>query len=380
MGPLPPDDLFRLRADCRPRIASFENPSAKPGQGGSANKGAKGRAFQMVASGERVTLLDFAGSGVIRHLWMTLQHRSPEVLRAIRLDMFWDGAEKPAVSAPLGDFFGTGLGVRIPFQSVFFKDPEGRSFNCTIPMPFRTSARIVLTNESDLPIQLFYSIGFTEEPVADDAGYFHAFWNRTQRAELGVDHTILPQVKGTGRFLGTNIGVIVDPGVLGTWFGEGEVKMYLDGDSELPTWVGTGLEDYVGSAYGLGEFSHPEFGCTLGDEKNGRRGLYRYHVSDPIYFSEECRVTVQVMGGIQRDVLREKIASGAEVLPVTVDDQGVLTWLIDRPEPLSLNDPEFPDGWVNFYRHDDYSSTAYFYLNRPSSELPALPNVSSRVS
>jgi hypothetical protein len=319
-----------------------------------------------------VTLMDCQGTGIIRHIWMTLSDRDAISLRCIKLEMFWEGEAKPAVSVPLGDFFGSGLSHRCPFESAFFRDPEGRSFNCTIPMPFRKHAKIVLTNESKQDITLFYSIAYSKVPaLPEDSGYFHAFWNRVPRCELAQDYVILPRVHGKGRFLGANIGIITDPLLKDSWFGEGEVKMYLDGDQDLPTWIGTGSEDYICTAYGQGAFSQMESGCTLADAKHGRWAYYRFHLSDPIYFSSEATVKIQVMGGEMRDRVREFLQSGAQIKVVTVEANGELHKLLEHP--MDLQDPSFPNGWTNFYRRDDYSSTAYFYLDHPSSDLPALP-------
>jgi len=187
-----------------------------------------------------------------------MSDRSAYMLRSLKLEMFWDGAEKPAVSVPFGDFFGVGLGKKTSFENVFFSDPEGRSFNCRIPMPFRTGAKMMITNESDKPLEMiFYDINYSQNIEPDENTlYFHAFWQRNQKTELGKDFEILPQVQGRGRFLGTNIGVIEDSLYEGSWWGEGEVKMYLDGDTEYPTIAGTGTEDYIGTAYGQGKFNH----------------------------------------------------------------------------------------------------------------------------
>ena len=197
-------DIFRKPPGVVTRWASFENPTAGRGRGGSANRGAKGSAFARMPAGGRHVLLDVTGSGTVRRLWLTIRDRVPELLHGLRLDMWWDGSAEPAVSVPLGDFFGIGLGRRTPFSCALFSDPEGRSFNCTIPMPFRTAARIELRNESQRDLgHLFYDVDLTcGDQHGPEALYFHASWRRERPNALGRDFTILPLVAGPGRFLG----------------------------------------------------------------------------------------------------------------------------------------------------------------------------------
>src|SRR5215207_8973973 len=141
--------LFEMPEGVETRWASGENPKGEKGRAAQASGGRKGSPTVAVKAGESFTLAEAAGaSGTVRRIWMTFWDRSPRMLRSLRVDMYWDGAGRPAVSAPLGDFFGVGLGRMVPFQSALFSNPEGRSFNCVIPMPFRTGMKIVLTNES----------------------------------------------------------------------------------------------------------------------------------------------------------------------------------------------------------------------------------------
>jgi hypothetical protein len=365
--------LYQLSEDSKPRIISFENSTGAPGNGGKTNLGAKGSPNRLIDAGASVTLMDYSGVGIIQHIWLTVDHREPEVLRAMRIEMFWDGSDKPAVSAPVGDFFGTALSQRLPFECALFSDPEGRSCNCSIPMPFRKHARVVLTNGSKVRLNLYYAISFSaEKSLPKDAAYFHAFWHRSRTNPLGQDYEILPHVAGNGRFLGCNIGIITDPVYKDSWFGEGEVKMYLDGDSRFPTWNGTGTEDYIRSAWGQGVFLHSDSGCTLADDEHGRWAMYRFHLDDPIFFTKECRVTIQEMGSASTEDVRGMIAKHGAVIPVTVNTSKGLIPLLSGQNPPKLNDPLFPDGDVNFYRSDDYCSTAYFYLDQPSSGLAAM--------
>lgn len=359
-------ELFQVPKGVKTAWASPENPTGKPGAGGTANKGAKGHAFDFLPSGKRITLLDDTGPGIVRRIWLTVEHRTPEALQDMRIEMTWDGAKEPAVSVPLGDFFGVGLGLRTPFQNAFFADPEGRSFVCTIPMPYRRSARIEVVNNWSGTQKIFFDVNVTRHAtLPDDAAYFHAVWNRNQRVELEREFEVLPSVKGRGRYLGANFGVRTDPIYGDSWFGEGEVKIYLDGDKDLPSLVGTGTEDYIGTGWGQGTFIQPFQGSLVADSKARNFSFYRFHVPDPVYFEKSCRVTIQNLGGTFRDGVRKLLAAGAELKPVSVDTGPQFIRLFELAEPLDINSDKFPDGWVNFWRRDDFSATAYFYLDKP---------------
>lgn len=374
-------ELFHFPADGVESVwVSFENPRGEKGGGGRENRGAKGHPAEDIAPGETKVLLDFQGTGIIERIWLTVNERDPVSLRSLRLEMTWDGAAQPAVAAPLGDFFGIGLGRRVAFENALFSDPEGRSFNCAIPMPFRHAARITLTNETKKPVTLFYDINLTRVPdLSAEALYFHAHWSHNGGTRLGQDFEILPAVRGRGRFLGCNLGIITDPSYGTSWFGEGEVKMYLDGDSALPTLIGTGTEDYIGTAWGQGAFVHRFQGCPIADEKNRQWAFYRYHIPDPVYFRSDCRVTIQQMGGENTAKVREYAAAGAQLIPVTVAGPAGFIRLLDMPKPPALDAPDFPHGWTNFYRLDLYTATAYFYLDAPASGLPPLAPLETRL-
>lgn len=277
--------------------------------------------------------------------------------------MYWDGATRPAVSAPIGDFFGVGLGQMVTFQSALFSNPEGRSLNCLVPMPFRTGMKIVMTNESVTDLrELFYEVDYTlgdKHPA--NMLYFHCHWRRENTTRLQHDYELLPRVRGKGRYLGVNIGVIVNSKTyFSSWWGEGEVKAYIDGDQDLPTLSGTGAEDYVGSAWGLGQFAHLYQGSPVADEKNLRWCFYRYHIPDPVYFQKEVRVTIQQIGSLY-SVGRAKFRENNRRLYRTGPG------LVEMVE----------DGL--FERDDDYSSCAYFYLDKPDNDLPPLASVNKRI-
>ena len=373
--------LYELPAGTETQWVSLENASAGKGKGGMENKGAKGHASEWVKAGERKVMMDYNGAGVINRIWMTIIERSPASLRSIYIEMYWDGAAKPAVSVPLGDFFGIGLGRRTAFQSALFSDPEGKSFNCFIPMPFKKHAKIVFVNESKHDQLLFFDVNFTKvKKHPQEIAYFHACWTSSADGRLGDDFEILPQVKGKGRFLGTNLSIIPDKVYGDTWFGEGEIKMYLDGDKQYPTLVGTGTEDYVGSAWNLGPFAHLYQGAPIVDKQKGQYAFYRYHIPDPVYFQTDCRVTIQQMGGGGRDKIRAIAKAGGKVKPVSVMTQKGLIKLLEEPAYPDLMDDRFPaDEWVNFYRVDNYSATAYFYLDKPENNLPPLAPLEQRL-
>ncbi|HEX7177049.1 MAG TPA: glycoside hydrolase family 172 protein [Pyrinomonadaceae bacterium] len=359
--------LYELPENVETRWASPENPRGEKGRGAQAAGGRKGSPTIAIRAGASAVLAEAQNtSGMVRRIWMTIPERSPQMLRGLRLDMFWDGAARAAVSAPLGDFFGVGLGQMAQFESALFSNPEGRSFNCVVPMPFKTGMKIVMTNESgrDLP-ELFYDVDYTlgdRHPVG--TLYFHAHWRRENPTTLQRDYEILPSVAGRGRYLGANIGVIVDRDTyFNTWWGEGEVKIYLDGDAQFPTLAGTGAEDYIGTAWGQGRFAHLYQGSPVADEQNMRWCFYRYHVVDPVYFRRDVRVTMQQIGYLA-DHSRGGLARTARRLY--------------RAGPGLVEKDIKEDG--KFERTDDWSSCAYFYLDRPENNLPQLDAAEKRMA
>lgn len=372
-------ELYQMPKGKETKWVSFENTTGNKSEGGQANKGAKGAAFQFLKAGESVNLIDLKGSGTVKRIWMTFSDRSPEMLRALKIEMFWEGNNKPAVSAPIGDFFGVGLGQRLPFESAIFSDPEGRSFNCIIPMPFKNAARITITNESNKDlIQLFYDVDLLMESHGDDMLYFHTYWSRENKTTMGKDFEILPQINGKGSFLGTNMGVKTDPALGDTWYGEGEIKMYVDGDGRFPTIIGTGTEDYIGTAYGQGAYSHMHQGSPIADVKKGLFAFYRYHIPDPVYFYDDIHITMQQIGGAGKEKVQEFLDKGLKVRPITIHNNLQFINLLEDEPVKALNDPSLPNGWTNFYREDEVSATAYFYLDKPVTNLPALPSVAKR--
>lgn len=376
-------ELFEKPRGVQSRWISFENPTAARGRAGLENRGSKGHAFDTLAPGETKTLLDVTGSATICRIWMTIGDRSPEMLRSLRLDITWEEADRPAVSAPIGDFFGVGLGRRTAFECALFSDPEGRSFNCSIPMPFREAARITVTNESERRLtHLFYDVDLLlGVDHSSEALYFHAHWRREAPNELGKEYVIVPRVPGSGRFLGCNLGVIVNPDYSGTWWGEGEIKCWF-GDDEHPTLCGTGTEDYIGTGWGQGVYAHRTQGCLVADRERGQWAFYRYHVDDPVYFDDGFRAAIQTIGGCAKDNALTLQRNGVPLVPVSIDTGGENGFvpLMHLEQPVDLQLPSIPDGWCNFWRQDDWSSTAYLYLDSPSGVLPDLPPPAERAA
>ena len=358
--------LFEMQDGVETRWASPENPTGAKGAGGTANGGRKGAPTIAIPAGQSAVLAQATGtSGIVRRLWMTIPDRSPRMLRGLRIDMYWDGAATPAVSAPLGDFFGMGLGRMVAFESALFSNPEGRSFNAAVPMPFRTGFRIVMVNETgvDLP-ELFYDVSYTlGDRIPQNALYFHAHYRRERPTTMQRDYEILPRITGRGRYLGVNIGVITDTATyFNTWWGEGEIKVYLDGDRELPTLAGTGTEDYVGTAWGQGAYSQLYQGSPIADDRAGVWAFYRYHVPDPIWFQRDIRVTMQQIGYLAPHSREGIVRAGRPLY---------------RAGPGRVEKNVQEDG--KFERTDDWSSCVYFYLDRPESALPPIDPVEKRV-
>lgn len=233
-------------------------------------------------------------------------------------------------------------------------------------MPFLTGAKVTLTNKSGKKLShLFYDINFTQKPMEkENMLYFHAAFNRENTTALCKDYSVLSKTEGTGTFIGVCFGVRVNPVYKNTWFGEGEVKIYIDGDTDHPTLCGTGTEDYIGTGWGQGEYAQMSQGSLLSDEEGGRYVFYRLHANDPIYFHENIKVCIQNIGGASKENLLAAKSAGAACKIVSHDSpQGGFTQLFDSDFVLS---DESQEGWYNFYRQDDFSSVAYFYLDRAS--------------
>jgi hypothetical protein len=352
-----------VEPDLDSRATSFENPSGARGAGGSAHGGRKGAPSRRLEAGERVVLADLAGPGVIRHLWMTFPPGPPERMRSLVLEVFYDGRDEPSVSVPCLDFFGLPHGRPVPYHSALISVNEGRGFNSYLPMPFRRAIRVELLNPGPRRALLYYQIDYTlQAELPGQLGVLHASFRRENPTVMRRDFVIAEGLRGPGRFLGCNVGVrVIDPA---QWYGEGEVKVYRDGDRELPTICGTGLEDYVGSAWGLGAHSTPYGGAPLvviprrepGATAGGNPdfvGFYRWHVADPIMYQRELRVTIQQIGAMFFTAGQER-----------------------ELERYSRTNPPAGEGWIREVRPpllawgiaervDDYCATAYVYCREP---------------
>jgi hypothetical protein len=348
----------------RSRSINAENPTGESGAGARAasplGPGRKGSAFLPLAAGETLTLAEIDGPGVIRHIWITVPDRSDEgpfVLRDLVLRAYWDGVATPSVEVPLGDFFCNGFATRALVTSIPIVVAPTGGMNSYLPMPFRTGARITLESQhaGHLP-HVFFQIDYTTgDDLDDNSGYFHAQWRRSNASTaLGQDHVILDGVAGRGTYVGTYIALT---SLHRYWWGEGEVKFFLDDDTEHPTLCSTGLEDYAGGAWAFQDelrsapepqivtFSAPYFGYPYHSARDLTRaspfatqappmhGLYRWHLPDPIYFNQHVRVTLQQIGAW---------------------DHGL------------------------FERQDDLCTTAYWYQSEPNLDLPPLPDAADR--
>jgi hypothetical protein len=367
--------LFHLPKNLQTRWASAENWDAQPGAAAMARFGRKGSAARPLLAGESFVMAHAENcSGTIRRVWITINKRFPGTLRGIVIRAYWDGEEKPAVEAPIGDLFCLSLGRTAVFENAWFDNPEGRSFNIRIPMPFRKAFKITATNEGGTDIRGFYhDVDFTiGDEHGADTGYFHAYFHRENPTSLRKDFEILPHVEGRGRFLGCNVGVIADVLKYGkAWWGEGEVKVYMDGDTDYPTLSGTGTEDYIATGWGQGQYAHLWHGCPVADPDRMQYSFYRLHGPDPIYFHKECRVTIQQIGCYHKGTMLEHMSRmGIHFLPACGDGTEIKT----------VADIEAGGDYGLFERQDDWCATAYFYLDKPSSNLPAIQPFAERVA
>ena len=309
------EEIARL-SDEQSRSITAENPDGAVAAGGQAasdlGPGRKGRpCLRDIPAGATETLADIDGPGVIRHIWITVPDRTDagdHVLRDIVLRCYWDGEEDPSVEVPLGDFFCNGHGQRCRVNSMPIVVAPTGGFNCYWPMPFREGARIEIENQhpGELPM-FFFQIDYGLGPVDQDVAYFHASWRRENPTSRAEDFTIVDGIEGQGHYVGTYLAWTA---LEDDWWGEGEVTAFIDGDDEYPTICGTGTEDYVGGAwcfyprdseqpatYSTPFLGYPHFDAGgAGQGRPPRHGLYRWHIPDPIRFTEDLRITVQQIG------------------------------------------------------------------------------------
>jgi hypothetical protein len=332
------------------RSISFENITGAKGSGGQAasplGAGRKGSPARLLAPGEEVELANIEGAGTIRHIWATT-FPVPAFLRGAVLRFYWDGQEHPSIEAPLGDFFGFAHGKAVAYESAVHSVGPKAGMNIWLPMPFAKSARVTIRNELPQPMPFFYQIDYTQgEKHGDDVGRLHVSFQRQNPTTKTQDFELLSKREGRGRYIGTVIGV--RPGD-DKWWGEGEMKAYVDGDSAFPTINGTGAEDYVGLSWGLQQAAFQYNGASWvendDDTTTGRISMYRWHLLDPLTWQQDMRITIQQIGH-----------NGDE--PSTLQD-----YLGDLYE-----------------REDDWSAATFWYEAVPSAPLPAMPGLQERIS
>lgn len=325
---------YLLDTGLKSRSISYENPTGARGEGGKAaselGAGRKGAPCVEVKPGETVQLCDIKGPGTIRHIWITT-HREPVVQRACIIRAWWEGQDHPSIECPIGDLFGFAHGKITSYQSAVHSCGPTGGRNLWLPMPFTKRARFTFTNAGDKALWLYYQITYTlGDKHPKDVGRLHVLFRRENPTTEKQDFELLPQRTQKGRYIGAVIGIRN----LHTnqWWGEGEVKVYMDGDKEWPTIVGTGSEDYVGLAWGMQHAPFLYNGCSLNEKPFV--SMYRWHLADPIAWKKECRITIQQIA--YKKMLMET--------------------------------------------SDDWSCATFWYEPVPSAKLPPLPDVKARTA
>jgi Protein of unknown function (DUF2961) len=348
-------NIYRL-SDAKSRSISPENLNGGKGQGGMAGKGTGESAARDLGKGWKLSpsvqikphttfiVAEINGSGSIQHIWMT----PTGIWRNSILRFYWDDEKTPSAEAPVGDFFGMGWNQYAPLRSLAVCVNPGSAFNCYWPMPFRKKCRITMENIDNEPMMLYYQVDYILTEVPADAAYFHAQFRRVNPLPAKSVFVLLDGVQGRGQYVGTYIAWGVHNN---GWWGEGEIKFYLDDDGDYPTICGTGTEDYFCGSYdfdtrkknaaGVDESNYTEFNSPYsglaqvirGDghyNVSQRFGLYRWHIADPIRFEKNLRVTIQALGW----------HSEGRYLPL----------------------------------EDDIASTVFWYQTEPHNTFPVFPN------
>ena len=347
-------NLYRL-SNAKTRSISPENFTGEKGKGGAALTGTGAEASRELGQTWKVspsvvikkhstfTVAGIDGSGAIQHIWMTPTGN----WRFSVIRMYWDGETTPSVECPVGDFFCMGWTKYSPLQSLAVAVNPGSAFNCYWTMPFRKHCRITMENIDDEDMVLYYQVDYTVAPVPDDAAYFHAQFRRVNPLPYKTDYVIVDSLQGKGQYVGTYLAYGSNSN---GWWGEGEIKFFMDGDTKFPTICGTGTEDYFCGSYNFDtryttetgvEKNHYTTFCSpytglpqviTGDglyNSQQRFGLYRWHITDPIRFDKNLKVTIQALGW----------RSGGRYLPLK----------------------------------DDIASTAFWYQTEPHAPFPKLP-------
>jgi hypothetical protein len=339
-------NLYRL-SDARTRSISPENFNGEKGKGGMATTGTGSNASRDLGQGWKVspsvkikskttfTLAEIEGPGAIQHIWMTPTGN----WRYSILRFYWDDETTPSVECPVGDFFGMGWGRYAKLTSLAVTVNPGSAFNCYWTMPFKRKCRITMENIADADMILYYQIDYALTEVPDDAAYFHAQFRRVNPLPYKQNYTLLEGVKGKGHYVGTYIAWGVHNN---GWWGEGEIKFFIDGDKEYPTICGTGTEDYFCGSYDFDtrsknsagvesvnytEFNTPYAGLHQVIRGDGhydvmqRFGMYRWHITDPIRFEKDLKVTIQALGW----------RNDGRYLPLQDDIASVVFWYQAEP-------------------------------------------------
>lgn len=336
---------LHLLSDAQSRSLSPENFSGDKGKGGMATEGTGaacarelGQGWKIspsvkIAAGTTFEMADIKGPGAIQQIWLT----PSGPWRFATLRVYWDGEETPSIECPVGDFFCMGWQKFAPLNSLAVCVNPGSGFNCYWPMPFRKHCRMTIENIGLEDMVLYYQVNYALTPVPQDAAYFHAQFRRTNPLPYKEVYTIADGIRGKGHYVGTYMAWQVNNT---GWWGEGEIKFYLDGDAS-PSICGTGTEDYFCGAYNFdtggryAEFATAYSGLPQVIRPDGlyqsqqRFGLYRWHIMDPIRFEKDLRVTIQALGW----------RSQGRYLPL----------------------------------QDDIASVAYWYQREPHAAFPAYP-------
>jgi len=354
-------NLYRL-SDAKTRSISPENFSGEKGKAGMADpadkdkpntanafnasrdlgQGWKVNPYVRIQPGEVFTMAEINGPGAIQHIWMTpTGNWKFSILR-----VYWDDEAEPSIECPVGDFFGMGWNEYSPLVSSAICVNPGSAFNCYWVMPFRKKCRITMENINDAdPMTLYYQIDYTLTEVPADAGYFHAQFRRSN-PNTSSDYTINEGIKGKGQFVGVSMAWGVNNN---GWWGEGEIKFFIDGDSKFPTICGTGTEDYFCGSYNFDrkgkytEFCTPYSGLHQviipdGTYRSQQRfGLYRWHIMDPVRFENDLKITIQDLGWRQ----------GGRYLKQQSDIASVCFWYQAEPHAKFPRLPEWQKLEVN---------------------------------
>jgi hypothetical protein len=326
-----------------------ENLTGEKGKGGMSIQGSASKAardlgqgwkvnpYVVIEPGKTFTMAEINGSGEIQHIWMTPAGN----WRLSIFRMYWDDETEPSVEVPVGDFFAMGWSKYARVSSLPICVNPGSAFNSYWPMPFARKARITMENLDTKPMTLYYQVDYAQSQVTKDTGYFHAQFRRVNPLPYKQVYTILDNVKGKGQYVGTYLAWGVHNN---GWWGEGEIKFYMDGDKDFPTINGTGTEDYFGGSYNFEnqekkqyeEFTSPYSGLVQVLKPDGlyqsqqRFGLYRWHIVDPVRFENDLRVTIQALGW----------QSGGRYLPLQDDISSVAFWYQTEPHAAFTKLPE----------------------------------------